>query len=76
VKDEVDWDYTGFTQGIELRPHPNTDPLRLEFDEELYIQQYIKTQFAGPVVQIKVVTFLKNIQPFFNGFRVEDEGPR
>lgn len=74
VKNEADWDYSGFTEGLELQPHQNAEPLRLEFDENLYIQEYIKTQFAGPEVHLQVVAFLKDIQPCFSELTVIDEG--
>lgn len=74
VKAETDWNYSGFTEGIELQPHKDADPLRMEFDEDLYIQEYIKTQFAGPEVHIQIISFLKDIQPFFNELFVNDEG--
>lgn len=74
VKNETDWDYSGFTEGVELHPHQNAEPLRLEFDENLFIQEYIKTQFAGPEVHRQVVAFLKDIQPCFSELTVTDEG--
>src|SRR2546430_732516 len=40
VRDEQDWDYAGPTSGIEILPHERCDPLRLEFDEDLYVQEY------------------------------------
>ncbi len=74
VRDERDWDYVGPTEGIALQPHPNCDPLRLEFDADLYIQEYCKTQFAPMSVHIDVVELLRGIQPEFQSFIVEDEG--
>lgn len=74
VKNEADWDYSGFTEGVELQPRENTDRLRLEFDENLYVQEYIKAQFAGPDVHLQVVAFLKDIEPCFDELIVMDEG--
>jgi hypothetical protein len=74
VKNETDWDYSGFTEGVVLQPHHNSEPLRLEFDEDLYIQEFIKTQFAGPAIHLQVVAFLKDIQPCFDELTVTDEG--
>ena len=37
VRDEDDWDYVGLTSGVELQPHADCEPLRLEFDENGYI---------------------------------------
>ena len=74
VRDEQDWDYEGPTRGMSLQPHENCDPLRLEFDQSLYIQEYCKTQFAPPEVHIQVVELLRRIEPEFASFSVEDEG--
>ena len=37
VRDEDNWDYVGLTSGVELLPHADCEPLRLEFDENGYI---------------------------------------
>jgi hypothetical protein len=74
VREEEDWDYVGPTTGIEVLPHERCDPLRLEFDSDLYIQEFIKTQFAGPAVHAQVVQFLRTLEPHFDSLAVEDEG--
>lgn len=74
VRDEKDWDYYGPVKGIQIYPHEDCEPVRLEFDRGLYIQQYTKTQFAGAQIHLKVVALLKAIGPFFSNLRVEDEG--
>jgi len=74
VKDEEDWDYYSSTTGIEIQPHENTDPLRFEFDENGYIQDYCKTQFADIEIHVKIIKLLKQIEPFFDNLIVIDEG--
>jgi len=74
VREEQDWDYEGPTKGLVLQPHKNSDPLRLEFDANLYIQEYCKTQFAASEVHIRVVELLRRLQPEFTDLIVEDEG--
>jgi len=74
VRDEVDWDYCGPVKGIRIFPHDDCDPIRLEFDSDLYIQDYTKTQFAGATIHLKVLELLALIQPFFSTFSVKDEG--
>lgn len=74
VRDEQDWDYTGPVKGIALYIHEDCDPVRLEFDRDLYIQEFTKTQFAGVECHLKVVDLLRAIQPFFRELKVEDEG--
>ena len=74
VRDERVWDYTGPTRGIVLYPHENSEPLRLEFDRDLIVQEFIKTQFAPAEIHVKIVGFLKEIVPHFEALTVEDEG--
>ncbi len=45
--EEEPWDYIGPTKGIVLYLHEDCEPLRLEFDQELCVQEWVKTQFAG-----------------------------
>jgi hypothetical protein len=59
---------------IAFSPHEKSDSLILEFDSELYIQQFCKTQFAGIPTHIEVIEFLREIEPFFADFQVIDEG--
>ena len=74
VRDEADWDYVGPVKGIQVFPHDDCDPIRLEFDRDLYIQEYTKTQFAGATIHLRVLDLLALIQPFFSTFSVDDEG--
>jgi hypothetical protein len=74
VRDEQDWDYEGSTKGIELLPHQDCEPVRLEFDRDLYIQEYTKTQFAPLDFHIAIVALLRALQPCFATLTVEDEG--
>jgi hypothetical protein len=74
VKDEQDWNYEGPTKGIKIQPHNNADPLWFEFDNNNYIQEYCKTQFAGMDVHVKIISFLKEIQSHFIELQVTDEG--
>ncbi|MDH5443957.1 MAG: hypothetical protein OEY52_00280 [Gammaproteobacteria bacterium] len=74
VKDEKDWDYTGPVKGIRVKIHDNCDPLIFEFDENLYMQEYIKTQFVGPEAHIIICEYLASVMPFFKEFNIFDEG--
>lgn len=48
--------------------------MRLEFDHDLYVQEFVKTQFAPPEVHPRIVTLLRSIAPEFERLQVEDEG--
>src|SRR5437867_1784153 len=72
--DEQNWNYCGPVKGIVLYPHEDCDPVRLEFDNDLYVQEYTKTQFAGVQTHLQVLELLRVITPFFHSLRVDDEG--
>lgn len=74
VIDEKDVPYTGATRGIELRPNGHCDPVRLEFGDDLFVQDYVKTQFAGAETHVRVVELLRAIEPYFRDLDVFDEG--
>ena len=74
VKNEEDWDYEGEVKGIQFQPHENSDPIVLEFDTDLYIQEYCKTQFSDISTHIEVIQFLRDIEPHFENLTVVDEG--
>lgn len=74
VVDESDVDYVGPTKGLLIQPHPDTEPLRLEFDKDLVIQEYVKTQFAPVAVHQQIVGLLREIRGFFRKLDVMDEG--
>ncbi len=73
VRDEQEWDYVGPVKGIAVYLHEDCDPVRLEFDRDLYVQEFTKTQFAGAECHLKVINLLKTIQPFFSELKVDDE---
>jgi hypothetical protein len=72
--EERPWDYVGPTKGILLYLHEDCEPLRLEFDRELYIQERVKTQFAGVNTHIRLIQILRDIGRFFQTLAVNDEG--
>ncbi len=74
VRDEKDWDYEGSVKGIAVQPHENSEPFRLEFDKDLYIQEYTKTQFAPIEIHIGLVELLSRLQPHFDHLEIIDEG--
>ena len=71
VKDEQDWNYEGPTKGIQLQPDENCEPLILEIDENLYLQEYCKTQFADLSVHILIIDLLRQIQFYFENLTVD-----
>jgi len=60
-------------KGIKIILDDNCDPLFLEFDENLYIQEFVKTQFVGAEAHIVLIDLLRSFEKFFVSFIVEDE---
>jgi hypothetical protein len=71
--DERNWDYVSDVKGIRLDLHPDSEPLFLEFDRDLYVQEWIKTQFAGADIHALVIRFLRRVEPLFLSVKVTDE---
>lgn len=74
VFEDVDREYVGATRGVEVLPHPGSEPLRFEFDDNLFVQEFCKTQFAGAEAHVEVVMLLQEVAPLFETFEVIDEG--
>jgi hypothetical protein len=74
VRYEQNWDYSGPTFGLQLLPHEDCDPLRFEFDKDYYLQEFVKTQFAGVATHLAIIELFRRIQPFFDSLKIEDEG--
>lgn len=73
IIDEEVFPYEGPMRGIRMHPHPDCEPLTLEFGSDLFCQDYTKTQFAGPGIHRKVVTLLTNLNDLFVDLRILDE---
>src|SRR5688500_16906681 len=55
VSQEADWNYEGPVKGIKILPGHGCEPLWLEFDENLSIQDFCKTPFAAKEIHIKII---------------------
>src|SRR5262245_51687697 len=62
---EEDCDYIGPTSGLKLIPGDDCQPIKLEFDSSLYVQEYTKTQFASVTIHVAVCNFLRGVEPYF-----------
>jgi len=74
VRGEQSTDYRGPAEGVVVSPHIAAEPLRLEFDQTRYVQDYIKTQFAPAEIHVKVVELLRSLESEFDSLCVFDEG--
>lgn len=64
---------TGRVRGITVHPDERCDPLRLWFDADLRVDDFCKTQSAGPAVHVEVVRLLMRLRPLFASLEVHDE---
>lgn len=71
---EKDAPYQGTVKGIKIEPHHNCEQLTFEFGNDLFMQNYCKTQFAPIEVHISIIKLLKSISPHFATLNVFDEG--
>ncbi len=72
---EDNWeDYEGPVKGIFIGMEDQCEPLIMQFDENLEIWCFCKTQFAPIEPHIRVVHFFRKIEPLFEEFEVTDEG--
>jgi hypothetical protein len=73
VINEQPMDYVGPSTGVELRPHQNSEPFRLEFDRSNFCQEYCKTQFAPVDIHVKIIELRHLLKPLFIDLTVIDE---
>lgn len=65
--------YVGPTRGVYLLPHPECEPLSFEFDTDLFMQDFCKTQFAGPAVHTAILDLFRQTEPLFEMLDIQDE---
>ena len=58
---------------IAIFPHPNCEPLTFDPNENGLLENWVKTQFAGPEIHMQIVDFLAQMAPYFENLVVEDE---
>lgn len=67
--------YEGPIDGVILYADEWCEPIRLEFGKnDLFLNSYVKTQFAGADTHVKIIKLLRMIQPLFASLTVTDEG--
>lgn len=73
VIDEKNADYEGRITGITIRPGERCEPLHLQFGDDLFMQDFVKTQFAGADTHIAIIELLAALKPHFRSLRIDDE---
>jgi hypothetical protein len=71
--EDEEFEITGPVKALLVTAHDDCDPIRLEFDKNWLVQDFVKTQFAGSATHREVVGFFREIQPHFAELNVDDE---
>jgi|GEM_PF-664633 len=74
VVDEKDKDYEGKITGVVVQVSDNCEPLHFQFGDDLFMQDYVKTQFAGADVHIQITELFEALRPHFRTLDIYDEG--
>ena len=74
VIDEKDKDYHGTITGVVIHVTDNCEPVYFQFGDDLFMQDYVKTQYTGAEVHIQIVHLLESLRPLFKRIDVIDEG--
>ena len=61
-------------RGIVVYPHEMSEPLYLVFGPKRRTKNFVKTQFAGADVHVRLVELLESLKPLFAELEVDDEG--
>ena len=64
----------GKTVGIVLHPHIMSEPVWLQFGDDLVLRDSVKTQFAGADVHIEIVRLFDALKPILKSLVIVDEG--
>jgi hypothetical protein len=68
------YEYNGPVKGIVIQPGTNCEPFFLQFDKELFIRQFCKTQYADISIHVLLIDLLRQIESGFEELIVIDEG--
>lgn len=74
VINEKNNDYEGRITGIKILISKTCEPIFIQFGDDLFMQDFVKTQFAGADVHIQIIQMLELMRPHFEKFQVSDEG--
>jgi hypothetical protein len=66
--------YEGRLTGVVIYPSEKCEPVQLQFGDDLFMQDFTKTQFAGAEIHVKVIELFLAIRPFFKKLTIDDEG--
>ena len=71
---DTEQEYRGPLTGIGIYPHPMCEPVYIQFGTDLIMQNYVKTQFAGPMIHAQIIQLFKALEPNLTKLNIRDEG--
>jgi hypothetical protein len=74
VIEEKNKDYEGEISGVVLYPNSKCEPVYLQFGNDLFMQDFVKTQFAGADTHRDIIALFDAIKPSFRKLVIDDEG--
>jgi uncharacterized protein YabN with tetrapyrrole methylase and pyrophosphatase domain len=74
VSNQEEWSYEGPVKGVKIIPSESCEPLWLEFDQNLVVQDFCKTQFADIEVHMLIIGLFEALNQCFENLRIADEG--
>lgn len=66
--------YEGKLTGIVFYPAELCEPVWLQFGDDLFFQNYVKTQFAGADIHVAIIKLFDQLKPLLKSLRVDDDG--
>ncbi|CCB86685.1 putative uncharacterized protein [Parachlamydia acanthamoebae UV-7] len=69
-----EWEYHGPIKGITVNTHETCEDLCFAFDNDLFFQEYVKTQYAPSDVHVEIINLLRSLQEHTKELVVDDEG--
>ena len=59
--------------GFVIQAHPDCEELNFDLDDKGKVDDWVKTQCAGPDIHIQIADFLTRLAKFFTRFKVDDD---
>lgn len=59
--------------GFVIHAHPDCEPITFDHDANGKVDDWVKTQYAGPEIHKQIVEFLTSISKLFVRFKVDDD---
>jgi len=66
--------YEGKITGVVLQPHNMSEPVWLQFGDDLVFADHVKTQFAGAETHVAIIEMFDALKPLLKSLTIEDEG--